>query len=176
MWRILENLRKTFFYWKKIQLQVSKLGYFGEKKSKSLWVAGTFVETTSEAKCPDKPRIGVAKLFYLNDWLVLHVLCRSRVHLSLSTWTTSFARSVPNPGAPNYDAPPLPAASAASGNVPIKRSKKFLWFFGFFLRNKAYIEKMCRILENLRKKELVEKNPTSSFKKVGILVQIPYGK
>ena len=29
---ILENLRKTFFYWKKIQLQVSKSGVFSEKK------------------------------------------------------------------------------------------------------------------------------------------------
>ena len=42
MYRILENLRKTFFYWKKIQLQVSKWGEFWEKKSKSLWVAATF--------------------------------------------------------------------------------------------------------------------------------------
>ena len=42
MCRILENLRKTFFYWKKIQLQVSKWGVFWGKKSKSAWVAGTF--------------------------------------------------------------------------------------------------------------------------------------
>ena len=27
----------------------------------------TFWETTSEAKCPEKPLSGVAKLFYLND-------------------------------------------------------------------------------------------------------------
>ena len=126
MCRILENPQKTFFYWKKIQLQVSKWGYFGEKKSKSLWVVGTFFmkkgfsdfldffleirfrgkkcavfwkifqklflaeinptlsfkkvgilvqipygkstlfDTTGEAKCPDTPRSGVAKLFYLN--------------------------------------------------------------------------------------------------------------
>ena len=88
--RILENLRKNFFYWKKIQLQVSKkIGFLfkfpmGNRR---------FFETTSEAKCPDKPRSGVAKLFYLNDQsctfcaekvctkafllerLVLHVLC-----------------------------------------------------------------------------------------------------
>ena len=91
--RILENLRKTFFYWKKIQLQVSKkVGFW----FKFLMGNRRFFETTSEAKCPDKPRSGVAKLFYLNNQsctfcakavctkafllerLVLHVLCRSR--------------------------------------------------------------------------------------------------
>ena len=41
--------------------------------------------------------------------VVLHVLCRSHVHLSLFTWTTSLARSVLKPGAPNCDAPPLTA-------------------------------------------------------------------
>ena len=42
MCRILENLRKTFFYWKKIRLQVQKSGVFWEKKSKTPLVAGTF--------------------------------------------------------------------------------------------------------------------------------------
>ena len=31
MYRILENLRKTFFYWKKIRLQVENRGYFWKK-------------------------------------------------------------------------------------------------------------------------------------------------
>ena len=74
MCRILENLRKTFFYWKKIQLQVSKWGVFWGKKSKSAWVAGTFFH-----------------------------------------------------------------------------EKTVLRFFIFFFRNKVWIEKMCCILENLRK-------------------------
>ena len=34
------------------------MGVFWEKKSKSPLVAGTFFETTSEAKCPDKARRG----------------------------------------------------------------------------------------------------------------------
>ena len=61
--RILENLKKTFFYRKKIQLQVSKKMEFW---SKFLMGNRHFFETTSEAKCPGKPRSGVAKLFYLN--------------------------------------------------------------------------------------------------------------
>merc|ERR1711973_70192 len=53
--RILENLRKTFFYWKKIQLQVSKSGVVSKKwefwfkfpmgnrrSSNSLWEIGLF--------------------------------------------------------------------------------------------------------------------------------------
>jgi len=42
MLSILENLEKTFFFWKKIRLQVSKSGVFWEKKSNSPLVAGTF--------------------------------------------------------------------------------------------------------------------------------------
>ena len=62
--RILENPWKTFFYRKKIQLQVSKKLEFWFK---FLMGNRRFFETTSEAKCPDKPQSGVAKLFYLND-------------------------------------------------------------------------------------------------------------
>merc|ERR1712168_1475589 len=76
---IFENVQKTFFYWKKIQLQFSKSGIFWKKKIKTPpgsrhfflrkkikyhQVARTFFETTSEAKCPR---------------LVLHVLCLSRM-------------------------------------------------------------------------------------------------
>ena len=46
---------KKYFKWKKIQLKVSKSGVFEKKKSQSQLVAGTFFETTSEAKCPEKP-------------------------------------------------------------------------------------------------------------------------
>ena len=86
---------QKFFYRKKIQLQVWKSGVFWEKK----------------IKIP----IGSRPFFWLEP-LVLHVLCRSRVHLSLSTWTTSLARSVPKPGAPTCDTPPLTTASEASGD------------------------------------------------------------
>ena len=49
---------KNFFKLKKIQLQLSKMGYFGmKKKSKSQWVGGSFFETTSETKHPDNRRL-----------------------------------------------------------------------------------------------------------------------
>ena len=42
---------------------------YTEKNPSSSFLMGNrrFFETTSEAKCPDKPRSGIAKLFYLND-------------------------------------------------------------------------------------------------------------
>ena len=36
-------------------------GILDKKKTKSQWVAGTFSETTSEAKCSDKARRGEIK-------------------------------------------------------------------------------------------------------------------
>ena len=71
---ILAVLRKKISTGKYSNFKFQKSGNFG---SNSLQVIGTFsikflmgnrrfFETTSEAKCPDKPRSGVAKLFYLN--------------------------------------------------------------------------------------------------------------
>ena len=71
--------------------------------------------------------------------LVLHVLCRSRVHLSLSTWTASLARSVPKAGAPNCDTPTLTTADEAGGNElpPYLLIKKVPLFFMKIYRNEV---------------------------------------
>ena len=55
---ILKKKMENFYIGKKSDLSF-KIGVFG-KKSKSSKVAGTFFETTIEAKRPDKPRNGVA--------------------------------------------------------------------------------------------------------------------
>ena len=52
---------KNFFKWKKIQLKISKSGVFLEKKNEILIGRRPFFESTSEAKCPEKPQSGVAK-------------------------------------------------------------------------------------------------------------------
>ena len=88
---------QNFFYRKKIQLQFSKSEVFWEKKIKIpkgsrpfFWLEPLVLHVLCRSR---------VHLIWLEP-LVLHVLCRSRVHQSLSTWTTSLARSVPKPCAP----------------------------------------------------------------------------
>merc|ERR1712035_157525 len=57
-----QKISKTFLRGQKSNFNFQNRGYFGKKKSKSPLVAGTFFETTREAKCPR---------------LVLHVQCSS---------------------------------------------------------------------------------------------------
>ena len=83
---------------------------------------------------------------------------------------------MPKSGAPNYDAPPLPAASAASGNELPPERKSFSDFLVFFLEIKFSRKKCAVFWEIFQKLFFSGKNPTLSFKKVGILVQIPFGK
>ena len=91
----LKNCEKLFLAEKNQTSSLKSGGIFGKKKYKTPQVRSTFFETTSEAKCPEKP----GREAFLLEQLVLHVLCRSRVYLSLSTRTTSLARFVPKPGA-----------------------------------------------------------------------------
>ena len=88
---------QKFFYRKKIQLQVWKSWVFWEKKIEIpigsrpfFWLEPLVLHVLCRSR---------VHLIWLEP-LVLHVLCRSRVHQSLSTWTTSLARSVPKPCAP----------------------------------------------------------------------------
>ena len=48
-------LCKTFLIGKYSNFNFQNRGYFRKKKQKSSQVGGFFVETTSEAKCPEKP-------------------------------------------------------------------------------------------------------------------------
>ena len=76
----LKNCEKLFLAEKNQTSSLKSGGFFGKKKYKTPQVRSTFFETTSEAKCPEKP----GREAFLLEQLVLHVLCRSRVHLSLS--------------------------------------------------------------------------------------------
>ena len=49
--RILENLRKTFFYWKKILLQVEKSGVFSDKKCSLIFMKIYRNEVQAEKIC-----------------------------------------------------------------------------------------------------------------------------
>ena len=75
--RILENLRKTFFYWKKIQLQVSKKWEFwfkflmaNRRSSNSLWEIGPFFFGFRKKCSANFLKLGTLlehlKLFFLN--------------------------------------------------------------------------------------------------------------
>ena len=52
---ILENLRKTFFIGKKSDFKFQNRGYFREKKIENPIGRRHFFESTSEAKCLEKP-------------------------------------------------------------------------------------------------------------------------
>ena len=66
----LKNCEKLFLAEKNQTSSLKSGGFFGKKKYKTPQVRSTFFETTSEAKCPEKP----GREAFLLERLVLHVM------------------------------------------------------------------------------------------------------
>ena len=123
----------------------------------------------------------------LLELLVLHVLCRSGVYQSLSTWTTSLARSVLKPCSwafllerlvlhvlyqrrVHLTATPLPWQPRAKRVVmTYRRLQKCSPIFFSFYRNKVQVKKKYPIFENLRKTFSIGKKSDFKFQNRGFL-------
>ena len=118
MLTILENLRNTFFYRKKIQLQFSKSGVFSEKKIESVIGKRPFFESMSEAKCPEKPLANLEKpLANIEKPLAMPRKAAREPRKAACEYRKAAREWVRKPCVPNCDTPHLKNREPkASGN------------------------------------------------------------
>ena len=140
---------------------------FKKKTSKSRYVGGTFFETTSEAKCPEKPLANPEKPLANPEKPLANAekpLANSEKPLANECGRRVYLTTTPLP----YQPPAEPVVMTSL--PPYLLSEKVSLIFFQIYRYGVYVRKIFPYLEKkIGKKVKMEKNPTSSFKIGGIL-------